>query len=208
MELKKLREIKKVFVSIGSKAASGGYYAALGGSRIVAEPGSITGSIGVIMKTTNYATIADRFGVSFNVIKSGKFKDIGDSFREMTSDEKTVLSGMVSNVYGQFVDAIVTERKLDKAKVAALADGRIYTGLEAVSLGLIDGIGTLQDVIELAAAENKMPLKNIVIVQAKSSEGLIEKLFAGASASISNMLADAIRNADISTDDNLKFLFQ
>jgi protease IV len=140
-----------VVVSMGSVAASGGYYIACGATRIMANPGTITGSIGVISQFVNVQELLDKIGVSTTTIKSGKFKDIGSPTREMTGSELETLQRTIDDVYGQFVDIVVQSRNMPEDSVRGLADGRIYSGHQALTLGLVDTLGTLNDAVMLAA---------------------------------------------------------
>jgi protease-4 len=149
-EVRKTIGKKKVVASMGSIAASGGYYIAAAADGIVANPGTITGSIGVIMAYTNFRKLLDKIGMVPVVIKSGEFKDIGSPTREMTPDEKKVLQTFVDQTHRQFVQAVSEGRKMDMAHTASLADGRIFTGEEAVKQGLVDRLGNLEDAVEWA----------------------------------------------------------
>jgi len=150
-EILKIRSKKKVVTSMGSVAASGGYYVACASDLIVANPGTITGSIGVVMEFTNIEELFKKIGIKGVVVKSGEHKDIGSPFREMTPEERKILQGVIDNVHQQFVKAVADGRKLDHSKVAQIADGRILTGEQAKELGLVDQIGNLQDAIDTTA---------------------------------------------------------
>ena len=150
-EISKVKSKKKVVASMGSVAASGGYYIACASDRIVANPGTITGSIGVIMEFTNIEELFKKIGIKGVVIKSGEHKDIGSPFREMTPDEKKILQDAIDNVHQQFIEAVAKGRKLDREKVVQIADGRIFTGEQAKQIGLVDEMGNLQDAIDTAA---------------------------------------------------------
>ncbi len=150
-EIIKIRPKKKIVTSMGSVAASGGYYIACASDRIVANPGTITGSIGVIMQFSNLEELLKKIGVKGVVIKSGEHKDIGSPFREMTPEEKKIMQEVLDNVHEQFIRAVADGRKLDRSKVAEIADGRILTGEQAKQLGLVDEMGNLQDAIEITA---------------------------------------------------------
>jgi protease-4 len=139
-----------VVASLGNVAASGGYYIASAANVIVADPGSLTGSIGVIMEFHNFGPLADKIGVSESVVKSGKFKDIGQPLRPMTDEEKALLQRMVDDVLGQFVAAVVRGRGMDEARVRAIADGRIFSGAQAKAEGLVDELGGLDAAVQLA----------------------------------------------------------
>jgi protease-4 len=142
---------KKVVTSMGSVAASGGYYIACASDRIVANPGTITGSIGVLMEFTNIEELFKKIGIKGVVLKSGEHKDIGSPFREMTPDEKKIVQDVIDNVHQQFIEAVVKGRKMDREKVVQIADGRILTGEQAKQLGLVDEMGNLQDAIDMTA---------------------------------------------------------
>lgn len=146
----RLRAVKPVVASFGNVAASGGYYVASAASQIFAAPGSLTGSIGVIMSMGNYQALADKIGFAENVIKSGRYKDIGQPLRPMTPEERALLQRMVDDILTQFVDAVAQGRNMDAAKVRALADGRIFSGAQAHAEGLVDELGGLTDAVEKA----------------------------------------------------------
>lgn len=149
-EVKKLAAKKRVVVSMGSIAASGGYYVAAGASRIVANPGTITGSIGVLMKFSNLEGLMGKIGMKAFTLKTGKFKDVGSPARPMTDQEKAMLQRVIDNTHAQFVRAVAEGRKLPEADVRSIADGRIFTGEQALALKLVDRLGTLQDAVEEA----------------------------------------------------------
>jgi protease-4 len=136
---------------MGSVAASGGYYIAIGASKIVANPGSITGSIGVISQFMHVNQLLDKIGVTSTTIKSGKLKDAGSPFRNPNEEDKRYFQEMIDDVYDQFVTAVAEERKLEKSLVKKYADGRVFTGRKAYELKLIDTLGTYQDAIKIAA---------------------------------------------------------
>ena len=149
-ELEKIE--KPIVASMGGSAASGGYYIACAADTIVANPGTLTGSIGVIMQFTRMKGLYDKVGLEHQVVKSGQFKDIGSPFRELTEQERAVLQATVDDVYNQFVDAIFTARGnlLTRAEVLELADGRIFSGKQALESKLIDRLGNLPDAIKIA----------------------------------------------------------
>lgn len=151
-EVKRTNAVKPVVVSMGSVAASGGLYAALGAEKIIANPGTITGSIGVIIKFANLEELFEKIGYRSETIKSGALKDVGSAGRPMLPEERAMLQGMIDGVHDQFVAAVAESRKLPEAAVRDFADGRILSGSKALELGLIDGLGNLNDAA-LAAAE-------------------------------------------------------
>jgi protease-4 len=150
-EIIKVKEKKKIVTSMGSVAASGGYYIACASDFIVANPGTITGSIGVLMEFTNIEELFKKIGIKGVVLKSGEHKDIGSPFREMTPEEKMIIQEVIDNVHQQFIKAVAEGRKLDRSKVTQIADGRILTGEQAKQLGLVDQIGNLDDAIDATA---------------------------------------------------------
>jgi protease-4 len=143
---------KPVVASMGDIAASGGYWIASSCPYIVANPGTLTGSIGVIMDMTNIQGLYEKLGIKSNVIKSGSFKDIGSSTREMTPEERRVLEGMVTDSFQQFVAQVTNGRrgKIDEANIAMITDGRVFTGRQALTLGLVDKMGNFDDAIHIA----------------------------------------------------------
>jgi len=150
-EIKKIKKVKKVVSSIGSIGASGGYYVACATDKIVANPGAITGSIGVIVKYANFKELMEKIGLKGIVIKSGKYKDIMSPLRDITADEKNLLQNVIDDIHSQFVSVVAEERHLEKAEVEAIADGRIFTGVQAKELGLIDELGNFRDAVNMAA---------------------------------------------------------
>jgi len=146
------KEGKKVIVSMGSVAASGGYYIAAGADKIVANPGTLTGSIGVIMEFANVEKLLEKIGIKGMVVKAGQFKDVGSPFRDMTDQEKKLLQGVIDDVHAQFIGAVANGRNIPVDDVKAIADGRIFTGRQALQLKLVDKMGDLTESIQLAGA--------------------------------------------------------
>jgi len=142
---------KAVIASMGSVAASGGYYIAVATDRIMANSGTLTGSIGVIMETANVEGLLKKIGVEGVVIKSGRFKDVGSPLRKMSDEEHALLQSVMDDVHKQFIEAVAEGRGLALADVQALADGRIFTGRQAKDSKLVDELGDLEDAIQLAA---------------------------------------------------------
>lgn len=143
--VKKLKAEKPIVVSMGSLAASGGLYSSLAASKILCQPGTQTGSIGVIMQIPNFSTVADKVGVSMVTVKSGNLKDVGNQFRPMTDDERQFLQDTATKVHNIFIQAVVEGRKLSEDKVRQFADGRVIIGHEAKALGLVDDFGDVYD---------------------------------------------------------------
>ncbi|MEG6586213.1 signal peptide peptidase SppA [Dendrosporobacter sp. 1207_IL3150] len=163
-EIKKVRAAGKIVVtSMGDVAASGGYWLAACSDKIYANPSTLTGSIGVYMPYTNWEELYKKIGVRQEKIKSGPHKDIMSPERSMTDEERAIIQTMVDDMYNQFVEIVAEGRKMDKAKVRQLADGRIYTGNQAKSLGLVDELGNMYDAIdgtiELAGIKGKPEIK-------------------------------------------------
>jgi protease-4 len=175
-EVLKAREKKKVIASIESVGASGGYYVACASDLIVVNPGTITGSIGVVMEFSNVEELLKKIGLRSYVIKSGRHKDIGSPLREMTPEEKAILQGVIDSVHSQFIRAVAEGRNMEERKVREIADGRIFSGEQAKELGLVDRLGGLQDAIEIAAEMVGIKGKPTVIYP-KKKLSLYEMLF-------------------------------
>ncbi len=149
--LKKLREKVKIVASFGNISASGGVYIGMGAEHIVANPGTITGSIGVILRGNNLERLLDKVGVSFKVVKSGPYKDILAFDRELTEPEEHILQELIDISYNQFVQTVAEARRLTIETVKSFADGRIFTGQQALELGVVDRLGTEEDARRWAA---------------------------------------------------------
>lgn len=162
--LLRLREAgKPVVASLGAVAASGGYYIAVAADQIYASPGTLTGSIGVIMQLANVGGLMKKVGVDYVVVKAGQFKDMGNFSRPMTPDERRVLQLLLDDVHGQFIQAVADGRKLDRARVAQIADGRVFSGAQAKGLRMIDALGGLEDAVNGAATLAGLPTPPNVI---------------------------------------------
>ncbi len=150
--VKKIRESgkKKVVTSMGTVAASGGYYIASASNFIMANPGTLTGSLGVIMELANIEGLLQKIGVESVVMKSGAHKDAGSPFRKMTKEEKALFQNLLDDVHDQFITAVAAGRSLKKERVKTFADGRIFTGRQAKAAGLVDGLGNLEDAVQKA----------------------------------------------------------
>jgi protease-4 len=149
--LQKLQEKVKIVASYGNISASGGVYIGMGAPHIVANPGTLTGSIGVILRGNNLEKLLEKVGVSFKVIKSGPYKDILSFDRELTATEQHILQQLIDNSYEQFVNTVAASRKLDPEVVKTFADGRIFTGEQALEYGIVDRLGTEEDARRWAA---------------------------------------------------------
>jgi len=150
-EVRKATAKKKVVVSMGSLAASGGYYISSPASKIVANPGTLTGSIGVIMEIPNIEGLMNKVGVKTEVIKSGRHKDIASMFRGIGKEERVILQGVLDDVHEQFIKSVAEGRKMVLEDVRKIADGRIFTGKQALAIGLVDELGNLEDAVKAAA---------------------------------------------------------
>jgi len=194
-EIIKSKMDKKIITSMGSVAASGGYYIASATQGIVANPGTITGSIGVIMEYVNIMEIAKKIGISPVVIKSGEFKDMGSPLRELKESEKKILQALVDELHLQFVTDAATARGIDVQTMATLADGRVYTGEKALKLKLIDRLGNLDDAVQWAGemAHIKGELKPVYPKEDKITffKKLVETLFKD--INISGTVTDNLR---------------
>ena len=162
--VRRLREAKKpVVASLGSVAASGGYYVAVSADRIFASPGTLTGSIGVVMQLANVEGLLKKVGVEYVVVKAGAYKDVGNFARAMTPEERRIIQSLLDDVYDQFISAVAEGRGLDPQAVRAFAEGRIYSGRQAHGLKMVDDLGGLEDAIEAAAKMAGLPPKPKVL---------------------------------------------
>ena len=149
-EVEKVKLKKKIVASLGTVAASGGYYIACGADLIMANKGTATGSIGVIMQFTNVEELTKKVGLDFFTLKSGRYKDVGSPFRSMSPEEKEYMQHLLDNIYQQFISDVARNRKIPLDKMKSLAEGKVYTGEEAKQVGLVDEFGNVQDAIEKA----------------------------------------------------------
>jgi protease IV len=188
-ELRKARELGiPVVASIGGVGASGGYYIALAADSILALPGSVTGSIGVVMEFPNAAELLQKVGVSMEVVKSAELKDSGSPYRRVTEGDRRVLQAMVSDVYEQFVAAVVYERNMHEDSVRSLADGRLLSGRQALSLGLVDRAGNLVDAIAVAGRMAGLGDNPEIILPPEPSRSLLEIILGVRAADLANRL--------------------
>ncbi|MFQ6758693.1 signal peptide peptidase SppA [Desulfovibrionaceae bacterium CB1MN] len=188
-EVRRTSKVKPVVASMGSVAASGGLYVSLGAGKIVANPGTLTGSMGVILKFANLEGLFDKIGYKNEVVKSGRLKDIGSPSRPMTEEERQMLQSMIDNVQEQFVQAVSESRSLPVAEVRKIADGRIFSGQQAKEYGLVDQLGNFSDAVMLAAElagikSDKMPeliypqeddFSFLRLMTGKNSESLLQQ---------------------------------
>lgn len=183
--VRQLQIKKKVIVSMGSVAASGGYMIATAADRIVANPGTITGSISAVMHFADVQELMKKVGVRSSVIKSGKFKDIGSPVREMTAEEKQLIQGLVDDIYDQFVRTVAADRKIPLEIIMGLADGRIFSGRQALQLKLVDELGGLQDAVLLAGRLAGIEGKPAVVYSAKKKSNLWKYLIESTATAVS-----------------------
>lgn len=167
---------KPVVASLGSVAASGGYYIACAADTIVANPGTVTGSIGVIFEFPYFHELMKKVGVDMEVIKSGKYKDAGSFHRRMTDEERRLFQELINDTWDQFVEAVAEGRAMDTAAVRRLADGRVFTGRQALAKGLVDVMGTFEDARETANAMAGLP-EDTETFEFRSPEGMMKWLF-------------------------------
>jgi len=186
--VKKLKDRKPVIVSMGSAAASGGYYIAAPATLIYANPGTITGSIGVLMKFSNLEGLMGKIGMKAFTLKTGKFKDVGSPARTMSEEEKAMLQSVIDSTHAQFIRAVAEGRKLPLEKVREIADGRIFSGEQAMELKLIDRMGTMQDAVEEAARLGGISGEPHVIKPPKKKRLFLDMLVEESASRISGMV--------------------
>ena len=180
-EVQKIISRKPVVVSMGSVAASGGYYVAATATKIVANPGTITGSIGVFIQFVRLEELLNNIGVDFEIVKSGEFKNMGSPDRKLTGRDREILEALIQDLQGQFVSAVATGRNLSVQKVEEIADGRIFSGARAKELGLVDFLGNFQDTVEIT--KDILGIKgDVALVYPKKSTGELWNLFLESSA--------------------------
>ena len=178
-EVRKFAAKKKIIVSMGSLAASGGYYISAPATLIYANPGTITASIGVIIKLSNIEALMDKIGIKSTVIKTGKFKDSGSPVRELTEEDRAMFQSVIDSTHNQFVKAVASGRKLPEDEVRKIADGRVLSGEQALALKLVDRLGTLQDAIEEAGRLSGIKGEPEVILPPKRKLNYLDMLSSG-----------------------------
>jgi protease-4 len=182
---------KPVIVSMGSLAASGGYYVAVGGSYLVANRGTLTGSVGVISEFLQVKDALDKLGIGVKTIKAGKLKDAGSPMRAMNEDDQKYFQALMDDVHRQFIDVVARERKMDVEKVRELADGRVFTGEQALQLGLVDTLGTFEDAVRIAAV--KVGIKGEpAIVRERKRQMWYESFFGDAGETLKDLKQELI----------------
>lgn len=173
--LMRLRNKKKVVASLGDVAASGGYYVASAAHKVVSNPGTLTGSIGVAMYFTDFEGLMKKVGVRSHVVKSGPYKDIGSPFRRMTEEEKRLLEGVITDVHRQFLEDVSHARGIPLERLETVADGRVFSGRQALELGLVDQLGGFQEALELAKSLAGIK-EEPELVFARKRRGLLREL--------------------------------
>ena len=199
-----LKKKKKVVVSMGSIAASGGLLIACAGDKIVANPGTITGSISAIMQFANLEELMKKMGVKSSVVKSGPYKDIGSPMREMTPEEQAIVQELVDDIYNQFIDVIVRNRKLTREQVAAIADGRVFSGRKAKEYGLVDQLGNMDAAAKLASVLAGKDGQYELVFPKKTGRGIFDLMFESAA----NSLNQALREKSEFTRTGVSYLYQ
>ncbi|WP_408999380.1 signal peptide peptidase SppA [Syntrophus buswellii] len=184
-----LRKRKRVLASMSSVAASGGYLVACAGEKIIANSGTLTGSISAVMYFTNTEELMKKVGVKASVIKSGKYKDIGSPIREMTEEEKVLLQGLVDDIYSQFLDVVVRHRNITSETLKDIADGRIFTGRQAQKLGLVDYLGDKQYAVTMLAKLVGIEGEPVVVYPRKKYESMLDYVLQQTSSSLSAVLS-------------------
>ncbi len=206
-EVKKLAAKKTVVCSLGNLAASGGYYIAVACPKIVAAPGTLTGSIGVISQFVNVKGLAARFDVKLETVKSGKLKDAGNPFRDMTPEDRAYWQALIDRVHGQFMAAVAQGRDLKLEQVRKIADGRVVTGAEAKELGLVDQLGNFYDAVELAKSEAKLTGEPYLVYPRDDRRRFLEDLMGGAAGAVADAVhARLARDAQAAQAPGLYFL--
>jgi protease-4 len=189
-----LKKKKKVIASMGSVAASGGLLIACGADKIVANPGTITGSISAIMQFANIEELLKKVGLKSSVVKSGKYKDIGSPLREMIPEERKIIQDLVDDIYNQFVDVIVRDRKLPREQVMQIADGRIFSGRQAREYGLVDSLGDMGSAARLACQLAGKEGKYDLVFPRKKRSSVFDYIFESAANQLSQSLKEKMNS--------------
>jgi len=190
-EVKKFASRKKIIVSMGSLAASGGYYISAPATLIYANPGTLTASIGVILKLSNIESLMDKIGIKSYTLKTGKFKDSGSPFRKFSPEDRAMLQAVIDNTHEQFVQAVANGRKLPVNEVRKIADGRILSGEQAKALKLVDRLGTMQDAVEEAGRLAGIKGEPEIILPPKKKINYWDVLTDGVEGTVSGALGKA-----------------
>ena len=186
----KLKKKKKVVASMGSVAASGGLLIACAADKIVANAGTITGSISAIMQFANFEELLKKIGLKSSVVKSGKYKDIGSPLRDMTPEERKIIQDLIDDIYNQFVDVIVRDRNIPRKQVVAIADGRVFTGRQAKEYGLVDYLGDMGSAAKLASQLAGRDGKYDLVYPQKKRASILDYVFESAANQFSRSLRE------------------
>ncbi len=183
----RLKKSKKVVVSMGSVAASGGYYIACAADRIIANPGTITGSIGVIAQFSQIEDLLEKVGLRATVVKTGRYKDVGSPVREMTTADRNLIQGVIDDIQKQFLEAVVSNRNISEENIEGIADARIFTGRQALNAGLVDELGNMEFAIGIATDLAGIEGKPEVVYPEEKRKSLLRYI---ASETIAAVLAE------------------
>ncbi len=187
-EIQKIAREKKIVATMGGIAASGGYYIATAANKIVANPGTITGSIGVFMQFFQVEDLLDKIGIGMEILKSGEFKDVGSPHRKMTAKDRELINELIQDIQTQFITAVAKGRNLSLEEVRQVADGRIFTGSRAKELGLVDSLGNFQDAVELAKKLTGIKGEVVLVYPKKERPRILDFLIDSASQSLLRLL--------------------
>ena len=185
-----LKKKKKVVASMGSVAASGGLLIACAADKIVANAGTITGSISAIMQFANFEELLKKIGLKSSVVKSGKYKDIGSPLRDMTPEERKIIQDLIDDIYNQFVDVIVRDRKISRSQVVAIADGRVFSGRQAKEYGLVDHLGDMRSAAKLASQLAGKDGKYDLVYPQNKRASVLDYVFESAANQLSRSLKE------------------
>ena len=191
-----VRKSKKVVVSMGSVAASGGYYIACAADRIIANPGTITGSIGVVVQFSQIEELLKKIGLKSTVVKAGEYKDMGSPVREMTPAERALVQGVIDDIHAQFIEAVVSNRRIDRQEIERIADARIFTGRQALAAGLVDSLGNMDHAIDTAAQLAGIEGRPEVIYPEEKRKGLLRYIMGEAISSVAAALGETSSGID------------
>ncbi|MGC3998493.1 MAG: signal peptide peptidase SppA [Anaeromyxobacter sp.] len=206
-EVKRLAAKKTVVCSLGNLAASGGFYIAVACPRIVAAPGTLTASIGVISQFPNVKGLVERWDIKVETVKSGKLKDAGNPFRDMPPEDRAYWQSLIDGVYDQFLTAVAEGRHLDKEAVRPIADGRVITGAEAKERKLVDQLGNFYDAVDLAMAEAGLEGEPVLVYPPEEKGKLLEQLMGQAAGAAADAVkARVAQGARAAQDPGIYFL--
>jgi protease-4 len=191
-EVRRLAAKKPVVCSLGTLAASGGFYVAMACPRIVAAPSTLTGSVGVISQFPNVRGLAEKLGVDVETVKSGKLKDAGNPFREMSPEDRAYWQALSDRIHAQFIRAVVESRKKTEEEVRRIADGRVITGEEAKEAGLVDQLGNFYDAVDAVKAEAKFSGEPTLVYPPDERARFLDQLMGGAAHALWGAVRDGV----------------